>query len=151
MIITPGMAVILLAAYGAFRVWKKQPICREDLMLFALLCIVFSVMVIIAIHKEQKPQIPDELKPIFKNVIESKSEESIIRSLEALNHEPSIFNTMLEKREEENWFIKFLAWPIHRPWSHVHGSDHIDKYEAQWKLGDIYYQATVVLGGSSDR
>ncbi|MFK7952644.1 MAG: hypothetical protein AB8B73_07330 [Ekhidna sp.] len=88
---------------------------------------------------------PEKLRPVLKNVIESKSEESIISSLEALNHKPNVFNTMLEKREEDSWLIRFLAWPVHRPWSHVVGSDNVDKYKAVWKLGDTFYQATVVF------
>ena len=145
MIITPGMSMILLVVYGAHRLWKKQPISREDFLFFAFICTFFSILVILGINYGQKPQIPEDLKTIMKNVIASKSEDSIISSLEALNHKSNVFNTKLEKREEINWVLRFLVWPIHRPWSHVHGSDTMNKYEAQWKLGDTYYQATIVL------
>ena len=145
MIITPGMAVIILAGYGAYKIWKKKPICSEDFILFVFLCVVSSALVIVDSLHGLRNHLPEKLKPILKNVVESKSEESIINSLEALNREPNIFNAMLEKREEDNWFISFIAWPVERPWTHVFGSDNVEKYESQWKLGDIYYQATVVL------
>ena len=145
MIITPGMAVLLLAAYGAFKLWKKQPICTEDLIFFVFLCVVYSILVIVGSMHGITHNMPENLKPVLKNVIESKSEKSIISGIEGLTKRPNVFNAMLEKREEDNWFIKFLVWPIDRPWNHVVGTDNVDKYKAQWKLGDTYYQATVVL------
>ena len=145
MIVTPGMAAIIIPVYAAYKLFKKKPICSEDFILFVFLCVVSSVLVIVdSLHGLRNHQ-PEKLKPILENVIESKSEESIIRNLETLNREPNIFNAMLEKREEDNWFIRFIAWPVDRPWDHVFGSDDVEKYKAQWKLGDTYYQATVVL------
>lgn len=145
MIITPGMAAIILPAYAAYKLLKKKPICSEDFLLAAFLCAVSSVLLIVGSLNGFKNQMPEKLQPILNNVVESKSEESIIRSLEALNREPNVFNAMLEKREKDNWFISFIAWPVERPWSHVFGSDNVEKYKTQWKLGDTYYQATVVL------
>ena len=106
MIITPGMAVIFLAGYGAYKIWNKKPICSEDFGLAVFICAVSSVLVIVGSLNGLKSQMPEKLKPILKNVVESKSEGSIIRSLEALNHEPNVFNALLEKREEDNWFIR---------------------------------------------
>ena len=145
MIITPGMAVIFLVGYGGYKIWNKKPICSEDFILAVFLCVVSSILVIVGSLHDLKNQMPEKLRPILDNIVESKSEESIIRNLETLNREPNIFNAMLEKREEDNWFIRFIAWPVERPWNHVFGSDNVDKYKAQWKLGDTYYQATVVL------
>ena len=145
MIITPGMAAIIIPVYAAYKLLKKKPICGEDFLLVVFLCVVSSVLLIVGSFHGIKDQMPENLQPILKNVVESKSEESIIRGLEALNQEPNVFNAMLEKREKDNWFISFITWPVERPWSHVFGSDNVDKYKAQWKLGDTYYQATVVL------
>ncbi|MFK7954085.1 MAG: hypothetical protein AB8B73_14650 [Ekhidna sp.] len=145
MIITPGMAVLLLAGYGFYKLWKKQTICGEDFILFVFLCVVCSILLIVGSLHGLTHNMPEKLKPVLKNVIESKSEESIISSLEKLNHESNIFNTMLEKRQEDSWIIRFIAWPVHRPWSHVVGSDNVEKYKAQWKLDETHYQATVVF------
>ena len=86
----------------------------------------------------------DPSRNMSKNIAGLNSLE-LMAKMEDMTAKIKSMEEMLEKREEDNWFIRFIAWPVERPWNHVHGSDNVDKYKAQWKLGDTYYQATVVL------